>query len=176
MNKKSAMNEESLKKRHRFPLEDNEKFISEAEDTRMQAATTITTITNISNSQILMVTITQQSRTEKNNGHYEAACSYYEKIWVREKLTQLEVHLTNECAGCPDDISRYWHEKDDQIRVSSENSLDSVVFNHSTTLLIEDIVDLTVENNSEHLTKMAQTISSADLDYNPLDVLHDFLE
>ncbi|CAG8694309.1 811_t:CDS:2, partial [Cetraspora pellucida] len=33
--------------------------------------------------------------------------------------------------------------EDNQMRVSSENSLDSVVSDHSTALLIEDIVDLT---------------------------------
>ncbi|CAG8707134.1 4413_t:CDS:2, partial [Racocetra fulgida] len=66
--------------------------------------------------------------------------------------------------------------EDDQIRVSSENSVNSVASDHSTTLLIENIVDLTVENNSEHSTKTAQTISPADLDYNPLDVLNGFLE
>ncbi|CAG8650253.1 9087_t:CDS:1, partial [Racocetra fulgida] len=66
--------------------------------------------------------------------------------------------------------------EDDQIRVSSENSLDNIVSDHSTTLLIEDIVDLTAGNNSECSTRTAQTISSADLDYDPLDVLNSFLE
>ncbi|CAG8693325.1 17419_t:CDS:1, partial [Racocetra fulgida] len=63
-----------------------------------------------------------------------------------------------------------------QMRVSSENSLDSVVSDHSTTLLIEDIVDLTVGNNYEHSARTAQSISPVDLDYNPLDVLNGFLE
>ncbi|CAG8796706.1 11481_t:CDS:1, partial [Racocetra fulgida] len=109
----------SSKKRHRFPLEDNEEFISEAEDTRTQAATTITTTTDTSNSQISTFTVTQQSSsqsiqrnrrpfsevwdyfvkgTEKNNGHYEATCSYCGKIWAQGKPTQLEAHLANECA------------------------------------------------------------------------------
>ncbi|RIB03548.1 hypothetical protein C2G38_2049181 [Gigaspora rosea] len=48
---------------------------------------------------------------KKNNGHYEAICSYCKKIWSRGKRAQLEAHLANECASCPDDISRYWREK-----------------------------------------------------------------
>ncbi|CAG8659263.1 15171_t:CDS:2 [Cetraspora pellucida] len=293
MNKKSAMDEGSSKKRYRFPLEDNEEFVSEAEDTRTQAATTIITTTDTSNSQISTVTITQQSSsqniqrnrrpfsevwdyfvkgTEKNNGHYEATCSYYDiscywhekvaerninytrrskkscvlpnsmlqatitshymsdrplsktinnrldqkiiKAWILadhgESITNTEVSnlISNESffTTCRFVRSNLGHTRSEgeeliaQLRrfearlppfdlpyvanmdtpkiwwVSSENSLGSIVSDHSTTLLIEDIVDLTVGNNSEHSTKTAQTISPADLDYNPLDVLNGFLE
>ncbi|CAG8694320.1 812_t:CDS:2 [Cetraspora pellucida] len=65
MNKKSAIDEKSSKKRHRFPLEDNKEFVSEAKDTRMQAATTITTTTDTSNSQISTYGITLLKELKK---------------------------------------------------------------------------------------------------------------
>ncbi|CAG8797706.1 1920_t:CDS:1, partial [Dentiscutata erythropus] len=46
------------------------------------------------------------------------------------------------------------------------NLLDDITSNNSTTLLIEDIIDLTAENNSRPV-ETARIISPADLDYNP---------
>ncbi|CAG8625670.1 34031_t:CDS:2, partial [Gigaspora margarita] len=137
INEKSEMNNEGSRKRHRLSLENNEEFCPEVEeDTRTQAATTITTTTDTSNSQFSQLSIVTRPSSSKNtlqnkqkprsffevwdyfikgnektNGHYEATCSYCRKIWSREKPAQLEAHLANECASCPDDISRYWCEK-----------------------------------------------------------------
>ncbi|CAG8846422.1 27342_t:CDS:1, partial [Racocetra persica] len=47
---------------------------------------------------------------------------------------------------------------------------------HSTTLMIEDIVDLTTEKNSRPSVEMAQAVTSADLDYDLHDILNHFLE
>ncbi|CAG8733340.1 19769_t:CDS:1, partial [Cetraspora pellucida] len=38
-------------------------------------------------------------------------------------------------------------EEENQIRFNETNLLDDITFNNSTTLLIEDIIDLTAENN-----------------------------
>ena len=64
--------------------------------------------------------------------------------------------------------------EEDQIRVNEENLLD-VISNHSTTLLIEKIVDLTAERNSESSARTTQIISPADLDYDSQNVLNSFL-
>ncbi|CAG8783618.1 23877_t:CDS:2, partial [Racocetra persica] len=47
---------------------------------------------------------------------------------------------------------------------------------HSTTLMIEDIVDLMTEKNSRPSVKTAQAITSANLDYDLHDILNCFLE
>ncbi|CAG8789359.1 28982_t:CDS:2 [Gigaspora margarita] len=47
----------------------------------------------------------------------------------------------------------------------------------STTLLINEIVDLEIEENSEsHVAETAQAVLSEDLDYDPSEVLNSFLE
>ncbi|CAG8852448.1 17106_t:CDS:1 [Gigaspora margarita] len=49
--------------------------------------------------------------------------------------------------------------------------------NYSTTLLINEIIDLEIEENSEPLTEETfRAVLSEDLDYNPCDVLNRFLE
>ncbi|CAG8574175.1 7957_t:CDS:2 [Racocetra fulgida] len=258
----NAMNDEGSRKRHRLSLENNEEFSSEVEeDTR----TTITTTTDTSNSQFSQISTVIQPSSSKNMLQNKHKSRVFSEVWdyfVKgsektnghyEATSQLEAHLSNEYASCPDDISHYWCKKvaesdinyirrpktssalpnskpqttmtsyymsdrsltkaitscldqklsffgkeltesklrnacniasvgnvmnceDDQMRVNSENSLDNIVSDHPTTLLIEDIVDLTVENNSERSERTAQTISPADLDYDPLDVLNSFLE
>ena len=68
---------------------------------------------------------------------------------------------------------------ENQMRVSEENSLDNEISNDSTTLLIEDIVDLTAQRNLESSSETVETvqaISSADLDYDLQDILNSFLE
>src|SRR3954452_17898356 len=35
--------------------------------------------------------------TQKNNGHYEAICTYCKTKWSRGKPQKMEAHLTNEC-------------------------------------------------------------------------------
>ncbi|CAG8712125.1 7371_t:CDS:2, partial [Gigaspora rosea] len=54
-----------------------------------------------------------------------------------------------------------------QLRFDELSSLDDITSDNSTTLLIEDIVDLTAENNSRP-EEVAQ-VNSADLDYDPRD-------
>jgi hypothetical protein len=46
----------------------------------------------------------------KSNGHHEAICFYCKTKWARGKPAKMEVHLANECAQCPEEISRYWRE------------------------------------------------------------------
>ncbi|CAG8782020.1 16876_t:CDS:1, partial [Racocetra persica] len=64
--------------------------------------------------------------------------------------------------------------KEDQIR-DDETSSDTS--NGSTTLLINKIVDLEIEEHSESpVAETAQAVLSEDLDYNPSNVLNSFLE
>jgi hypothetical protein len=49
--------------------------------------------------------------TQKNNGHYEAICTYCKTKWSRGKPQKMEAHLANECLPCPEEISRYWRER-----------------------------------------------------------------
>ncbi|CAG8791505.1 10658_t:CDS:1, partial [Racocetra fulgida] len=56
------------------------------------------------------------------------------------------------------------------------NSSVNITADYSTTLLIEVIIDLTAENNSRPSVKTAQAVTSADLDYDPHDILNHFLE
>ncbi|CAG8511066.1 32422_t:CDS:2, partial [Racocetra persica] len=64
--------------------------------------------------------------------------------------------------------------EEDQIR-DDETSSDTS--NSSTTLLINEIVDLEIEEHLESsVAEMAQAVLSEDLDYNFSDVLNSFLE
>jgi hypothetical protein len=62
--------------------------------------------------------------------------------------------------------------EEDQIRVDVGNSSVSEI-SDSRTLLIEDIISLKTEGNLE---SSMEVISSADLDYDPHDILNSFLE
>ncbi|CAG8685353.1 1070_t:CDS:2 [Cetraspora pellucida] len=65
----------------------------------------------------------------------------------------------------------------DQIRVDDETLSYNIVSNYSPTLLIGEIIDLKTENNSESsVVETAQAVLPEDLDYNPSDVLNNFLE
>ncbi|RIA96089.1 hypothetical protein C1645_815928 [Glomus cerebriforme] len=46
--------------------------------------------------------------TQRNNGHYEAICSYCKIKWLRRKPQKMEAHLANDCLQCPEEISKYW--------------------------------------------------------------------
>ncbi|CAG8807631.1 11712_t:CDS:1, partial [Racocetra fulgida] len=67
------------------------------------------------------------------------------------------------------------YEEMDQVEVSEINSLDAEV-NSSTLLLIEEIINLEVKNLESSTIKMTPMVSSADLDYDPQEVLNNFLE
>ncbi|CAG8706351.1 1063_t:CDS:2 [Gigaspora rosea] len=62
----------------------------------------------------------------------------------------------------------------DQTRVDDETSSDTS--NGSTTLLINEIVDLEIENSESPVAETAQSVLSEDLDYDPSEVLNSFLE
>ncbi|CAG8836398.1 16742_t:CDS:1, partial [Gigaspora margarita] len=64
--------------------------------------------------------------------------------------------------------------EEDQTRVDDETSSDT--FNSSTTLLINEIVDLEIKNSESPVAKTAQAVLSEDLDYDPSEVLNSFLE
>ncbi|CAG8732961.1 9747_t:CDS:1, partial [Cetraspora pellucida] len=67
--------------------------------------------------------------------------------------------------------------EEDQISINNEISLDNITSNYSTTLLIEDIINLRIEENSESSSvRTAQDVLSNDLDYDPCDILDHFLE
>ncbi|CAG8798444.1 16840_t:CDS:1, partial [Dentiscutata erythropus] len=122
---------ESSRKRHRLFSENCNEFSLEIEDNQV-TTTDITAVTDTS-LQTSIVTHPSSSKNiprsrrqprpfsevwdyfnkgiEKNNGHYEATCSYCGKKWARGKPMQLEAHLSNDCVSCPDDISLYWREK-----------------------------------------------------------------
>ncbi|CAG8839613.1 35366_t:CDS:2, partial [Gigaspora margarita] len=70
-------------------------------------------------------------------------------------------------------IIRY--EEADQVEISEIVSLDNVASSSSTLLLIEEIINLEVEN-LESSVKMTPMVFSADLDYDPQEVLNNFLE
>ncbi|CAG8491287.1 11182_t:CDS:1, partial [Racocetra persica] len=64
--------------------------------------------------------------------------------------------------------------EEDQIR---DNETSSDIFNSSTILLINEIIDLEIEEHSESsVAEMAQAVLSEDLDYDSSDVLNSFLE
>ncbi|CAG8837021.1 29199_t:CDS:1, partial [Racocetra persica] len=64
--------------------------------------------------------------------------------------------------------------EEDQIR-DDETSLDTS--NSSTTLLINEIVDLEIEEYSKSpVAEMVQAVLSEDLDYDLSDILNSFLE
>ncbi|CAG8776827.1 4557_t:CDS:1, partial [Cetraspora pellucida] len=66
---------------------------------------------------------------------------------------------------------------ENQIRVDDETLSYNIVSNYSPTLLIGEIIDLKTENNSESsVVETAQAVLPEDLDYNPSDVLNNFLE
>ncbi|CAG8574520.1 19710_t:CDS:2 [Racocetra fulgida] len=67
------------------------------------------------------------------------------------------------------------YEEMDQVEVSEINSLDAEV-NSSTSLLIEEIINLEVENLESSTVKTTLMVSSADLDYDLQEVLNNFLE
>ncbi|CAG8635706.1 12266_t:CDS:2 [Cetraspora pellucida] len=55
--------------------------------------------------------------------------------------------------------------------------IDNMTSNYSTILLIEDIIDLEIEKNlKSFLIRIAQDVLPEDLNYNPYDVLNNFLE
>ncbi|CAG8758209.1 9433_t:CDS:10, partial [Gigaspora margarita] len=65
--------------------------------------------------------------------------------------------------------------KENQIDNNDEPLSD--ISNYSTTLLINEIIDLEIEKNSEPLMEeISRAVLSEDLDYNPCDVLNRFLE
>ncbi|CAG8806188.1 7419_t:CDS:1, partial [Cetraspora pellucida] len=64
----------------------------------------------------------------------------------------------------------------DQISVNNEISLDNITSDYSTTLLIEEIIDLGIKNSESSVVETAYTISPTDLDYDPYDVLNNFLK
>ena len=45
------------------------------------------------------------------NRRYETTCHHCGTSWARGKPSAMKVHLANECAQCPEDISQYWHNK-----------------------------------------------------------------
>ncbi|CAG8796138.1 24902_t:CDS:2 [Gigaspora margarita] len=57
------------------------------------------------------------------------------------------------------------YKEESQIRFDVPNSLDDITSDNSTTLLIEDIVDLMAKNNSRPVE--VTQVTSADLDYDP---------
>ncbi|CAG8694027.1 634_t:CDS:1, partial [Cetraspora pellucida] len=59
--------------------------------------------------------------------------------------------------------------EENQISVNDETLLDNMTSNYSTTLLIEEIIDLEIENSESSVVKMAHTVLLADLDYDPCD-------
>ncbi|CAG8679260.1 13455_t:CDS:1, partial [Ambispora gerdemannii] len=69
-------------------------------------------------------------------------------------------------------IGNIMNYEEDQIRVSEESLLDNIILDYPTTLLIEEIIDLTAEENLEFSIEIVQVISSADLDYDPHDILN----
>jgi hypothetical protein len=48
---------------------------------------------------------------EVNPGHYKVSCYYCKKEWKRGKPSNLKAHLANECAPCPEEVSKYWCDK-----------------------------------------------------------------
>ncbi|CAG8723540.1 2211_t:CDS:1, partial [Cetraspora pellucida] len=66
--------------------------------------------------------------------------------------------------------------EEDQISINNKISLDNMISDYSTTLLIEKIIDLEIENSESSVVEMAYTVSPTDLDYDPCDVLNNFLE
>ncbi|CAG8765543.1 3342_t:CDS:1, partial [Cetraspora pellucida] len=67
--------------------------------------------------------------------------------------------------------------EEDQIRVNDKTLSYNIVSNYSPTLLIEEIIDLKTKNNSKSsVVETAQAVLPEDLDYNPSDVLNNFLE
>ncbi|CAG8717810.1 5143_t:CDS:1, partial [Racocetra fulgida] len=59
--------------------------------------------------------------------------------------------------------------EDNQLEVNETNN-DNIISNNSTSLLIEKIVDLRIEEGLESSSmETAQAISSSNLDYDPLD-------
>jgi len=88
-----------------------------------------------------------------------------------------EVDLWDACNVAS--ISNIMSYDENQMRVSEKNSLDNEISNDSTTLLIEDIVDLTAQRNLESSSETVETvqaISPANLDYDLQDILNSFLE
>ncbi|CAG8453719.1 6330_t:CDS:2 [Cetraspora pellucida] len=102
----------------------------------------------------------------KDNGFRKAALTSLE-LWQNLGHTRLE----------GTDIPKiWWGYEEDQISVNDETSLDNITSNYSTTLLIEEIIDLGIENLESSVVEMAHTVLAADLDYDPCDVLNNFLE
>ncbi|CAG8833727.1 16263_t:CDS:1, partial [Gigaspora margarita] len=66
------------------------------------------------------------------------------------------------------------YEKIDQVEVSEIHLLDTE-FN-SSTLLIEEIINLEVKNLESSTVKITLIVSFADLNYDPQEVLNNFLE
>ncbi|CAG8669659.1 3979_t:CDS:1, partial [Racocetra fulgida] len=67
--------------------------------------------------------------------------------------------------------------KEDQADANNESSLEKTTSNDSTTLLIGEIFNLETEENSESsAVETAQADSLDNLDYDPCDVLNNFLE
>ncbi|CAG8661109.1 19334_t:CDS:1, partial [Gigaspora rosea] len=65
-----------------------------------------------------------------------------------------------------------------QLEVSETNLLDNdhIISNNSTSLLIEEIVDLRIEEGLASSSRETAQAISSNLDYNRLDILNSFLE
>ncbi|CAG8575229.1 6675_t:CDS:2 [Cetraspora pellucida] len=91
--------------------------------------------------------------------------------WILEDQADLQYACNISSVG---NIMNY---EEDQISVNNEISLDNITSNYSMTLLIEDIIDLRIEENSESSSvRTAQDVLPNDLDYDPCDMLDHFLE
>ncbi|CAG8855715.1 21037_t:CDS:2, partial [Gigaspora margarita] len=73
------------------------------------------------------------------------------------------------------DTPKICYEEVDQVEISEIVSLDNAASSSSILLLIEEIINLEVEN-LESSVKMTPIVFSADLDYDPQEVLNNFLE
>jgi len=122
-----------------------------------------------------------ERRTSLNLNRLEGMAkirSYYmtnirhELSFYGQELTEADLRDACDIASIGDIMSY----DEDQIRTNSENSLDNEMTDYSTTLVIEEIVDLTTEKNLKSSLETAQVISSTDLDYDPHDILNNFLE
>ncbi|RHZ80338.1 hypothetical protein Glove_137g5 [Diversispora epigaea] len=47
---------------------------------------------------------------DTSSGHYKARCYYCSKEWARGKPSTLKAHLANNCASCPENISKLWRD------------------------------------------------------------------
>ena len=79
---------------------------------------------------------------------------WHELSFCDRELT--EVNLWDACNVAS--IGNIMSYDENQMRVSKKNSLDNEIFNNSTILLIEDIVDLTTQRKLESSSETVKTV------------------